>query len=324
MSEVTRVDKLVAQLQKLVNWLRALTWRKVIDGFYWGRKYIVTAIIYAAFLMFGTEITWKELFDEKFGEFKHTNRTFTDTSDLELLLQEAKDSLKTAEARRDGIWDKCKTLLGLSSLLLTIISVLFPKISFDSGKTKLLFAIAALPLLIAVVLFAVLLGVRTGMRVEIEQADAQRNSNDLKKTLINNYLQCGTNLENQNNYTLEVYKVARFFFLSSTTLLVAILFVNLICASVNQQAIAVAKELKTDTNFLRTIQGDRGVRGDKGDVGPPGQKGDPGPQGVPGAPGPKGDRGEPGPKGDRGEPGLRGDRGPAGPPGPKGDPGSKS
>lgn len=79
-------------------------------------------------------------------------------------------------------------------------------------------------------------------------------------------------------------------------------------------------------------KGDPGQKGDPGEKGAPGEKGDPGDRGVPGekgdtgaagAAGPPGEKGAPGEKGDAGEPGAKGDTGDRGLPGEKGDPGDK-
>ena len=75
-----------------------------------------------------------------------------------------------------------------------------------------------------------------------------------------------------------------------------------------------------------------GVKGDKGDIGPQGPigptgpqgpRGVDGPQGLQGNIGPQGPQGNIGPKGDTGERGPKGDIGPAGPKGDKGDNGTQ-
>lgn len=59
----------------------------------------------------------------------------------------------------------------------------------------------------------------------------------------------------------------------------------------------------------------------KGDPGPRGEQGIPGPQGLPGEPGPQGQTGEAGPQGPAGEAGPMGEAGPQGVAGPQGEPG---
>lgn len=66
-----------------------------------------------------------------------------------------------------------------------------------------------------------------------------------------------------------------------------------------------------------------GVKGDKGDIGPQGPIGPTGPQGPRGVDGPQGLQGNIGPKGETGERGPKGDIGPAGPKGDKGDNGTQ-
>ena len=83
----------------------------------------------------------------------------------------------------------------------------------------------------------------------------------------------------------------------------------------------------TEEEWLDSLKGDtgpRGEKGDKGDTGPRGEKGDKGdtgPQGDKGDAGPQGPAGADGAPGKDGEKGDKGDPGEAGPKGEKGDPG---
>jgi hypothetical protein len=276
------------------------SFRNILDLFYWLRKVVITAITYSSLYLFGSEAKWNDLLDEQFSSFQHTKRVLTKNSDLNFLLEQAKDHLKNAEERRSDTMDKCKTLLILSSLLMTLVGVLFPKTPFSSIWMRILFFAAALALLNAVVLVVVIFGVRADMRLEMEPKDVKLSTDELKKRLINDYFQCRTDRDNRNDYLVEVYKAARFFFLFALTLLALTFSFNIFLISPNAQELAVANELRADTNFVQT------VRGSKGD------------------PGPKGDLGRPGPKGDRGEKGETGDRGPKGDRGEKGDPAAKS
>ena len=129
-----------------IHFLKNCSPRRVLDGFYSLRRVVATAITYGSLYIFGSDVTWNELRDESFISSKHTDRTLPKGADLDLILGEAKDCLKTAQARRDGITDKCKTLLTLSSLLLAIVGILYPKTSFGSLVTQLLFLASLLAL----------------------------------------------------------------------------------------------------------------------------------------------------------------------------------
>jgi hypothetical protein len=274
--------------------------RNILDLFYWIRKLVTTGVAYASLHLFGSESTFEELWLEKFSSFTHTNRELTKENDLDFLLEQAKDHLKTADERRNGTMDKCKTLLTLSSLLLTLVGILLPKAPFGSICMRILIFGAALALLNAVVLVVIIFGVRADMRLEVKPKDVILITDELKKRLINNYFQCRTDRDNRNDYLVEVYKAARFFFLFALTLLVALFSLNYFLLAQQDQVKVVAGELRSDTNFVQSI------RGPKGDPGLPGPRGERGDRGLTGPKGDPGDRGLPGPKGDRGPKGERG------------------
>jgi len=268
--------------------------QKILDKFYWLRKYFVTAITYLSIRLFGIEATWQQVWQESFDSFKHTNLDLSRAGDLSLIHAEAKECLKNSEARLAAITDKCKNLITLSSLLLTLVATLLTKGSTDSVLIRVLFFASGLAFFNAVVLLMVFFGVRAITTIDIEQNEANLPSDDFKKCLINIYFKCRTDLDNRTDYLVEVYKVARFFFLSAFTLLVLLFSLNLFLLSSHNLEKAVARELQTNTNFLQSIRGEKGDPGAKGDAGPKGDRGD------------KGDRGE---KGDSGVVGVRGDVG---------------
>jgi hypothetical protein len=268
--------------------------QKGLDGFHGLRKKIVTTITYLSFRFYATEVTWDEVFNETFKDAReYKELTLSMEENLDILLGEARTGLAAAETRRSGITDKCKTLLTLSSVFLALAGFLLPKSLSNSTWVALPFFLSALAFLNVIMLLVVFFGVRVIMTVHIDQKEATLPEKDLKKKLINSHLQCQTELDNRTDYLVEVYKVARFFFLSAFSLLVLTVGLNSLLISPDAQAKAIAKELRTDTNFVQSI------RGEKGDPGPPGAQGSRGPKGDPGS---KGERGDPGPKGDKGGP----------------------
>ena len=98
------------------------------------------------------------------------------------------------------------------------------------------------------------------MTVHIDQKEATLPEKDLKKKLINSHLQCQTELDNRTDYLVEVYKVARFFFLSAFSLLVLTVGLNSLLTSPDAQAKAIAIELRADTNFVQSIRGEKATR----------------------------------------------------------------
>jgi hypothetical protein len=198
---------------------------------------------------------------------------------LDALLSEAKGCLKNSEARLAGVTDKSKNLLVLGSLLLTLVTTLLARGAFDSTLMRVCFVISALAFFDTVILLMVFFDVGVGMTIDITQQEAELKADDLKKCLINLYLRCMGTLDNRTDYLVELYKVARFYFLSAFTVLVSLLILNLLLVTPKKSANAVALELRSDTNFLQSVRGDtgqQGASGPKGDPGPKGEKGEPG------------------------------------------------
>jgi hypothetical protein len=239
----------------------------ILDGFYWLRKYFVTSITYLSLRLFGSEIKWSQLLSGIFVSTKHADRNLDNAGDLSLILTEAKNCLKNSEARLLAITDKCKNLLALSSILLTLVTVLLTKSPTDSIWIRILFLISALAFFDAVILLMVFFDVGVGMSIDITQKEVDLPDDDFKKCLINLYFKCRTDLDNRTDYLVEVYKVSRFLFLSAFTALVLLFSINLFLISPKDSAKAVALELWGDTNFLQSVRGEKGTPGVKGDPG---------------------------------------------------------
>ena len=253
--------------------------QQILDRFYWLRKYLVTTITYLSLRSFGSEVIWSQVWNEDFETFKHADRNLNRAGDLSLVLIEVKDCLRNSESRLAAITDKCKNLITLSSLLLTLVAVLITKTSSDATWIRVLLLISALAFFNTVILLTVFFGVRAGMTVDIEQKEVDLPSDDLKKCLINLFLKCRTTLDNRTDYLVEVYKVARFYFLSAFTVLVLLFSLNLFLTSPNDLASATARDLRSDTNFLQSVRGEKGDPGPKGENGPKGERGEKGDSG---------------------------------------------
>lgn len=81
----------------------------------------------------------------------------------------------------------------------------------------------------------------------------------------------------------------------------------------SQQPIVQGQVPPTYDDFMATLKGEKGDKGEQGEIGPKGDEGQIGPQG------PQGEIGPQGPKGEKGDIGPKGDMGPIGPQGPKGE-----
>jgi hypothetical protein len=261
--------------------------QKLLDWFHWSRKYLVTAIAYFSLRLFATEVNWSDVWNGVYNTSKHANRDLDRTGDLSLILIEAKNSLKESENRLTAITDKCKNLLALSSILLTLVTILLTKSLSDSIWIRMLFLGSALAFFDAVILLVVFFDVGRGMSIDIGQGEINLPSDDFKKCIINLCFKCQIDLNNRTNYLVDVYKAARFFFLSALTGLVLLFSLNLFLVTPKDSAKAVAYELWSNTNFVQSVRGAKGDTGSQGGSGPKGETG------------PKGDRGERGDSGER-------------------------
>ena len=264
--------------------------QKLLDAFHYARKGLITAVAYISLRLYGSEVTVAALWKGTFDSSKHTNRNFDAVKNLDLLLSESKDLLHRAEARRALVTDKCKMLLTLSSLLLAAMGLLLPKnLAFSELWMRICLLIAALLFVNVVVLLVFFIGVGAETVIAIGQDDVSLEDHDLKKSLVNSYIRCEIDTNNKTDFLVEVYKGARFYFLSAFTLVAVLFSLNLFAHAPDEEMKAILKRLRGNQEFIDSIRGPKGEGGEKGQAGQKGDKGE------------KGERGEKGEKGERGE-----------------------
>ena len=190
--------------------------QRFLDAFYWCRRGVTWFLAYSSLRACGIEISVKDVWEGTYSEPKHVNRTLDQATELSELLSTAKECLQSAQRRRSVISDKCKMLLTFSSLLLGLIGLLLPKsFAFDPVWMRVVFFGAVAALLNTVVLLLVFVDVGRETAISLDQGDVEWKSEDLKKNLINLHIRCQTDLENRTDYLVDLYKAARFFFLSA-------------------------------------------------------------------------------------------------------------
>jgi hypothetical protein len=273
--------------------------QNLLDAFYYTRKWVVALVVFVSLRLYGSETPFRSLLSGTFTSAKHADLNLDQAKDLEILLDEAQQSLNKADVRRSIVTNKCNVLFTLSSLLLGIIGVLMPKaFAFSHTWMKILFFVAMLAFVNVVVLLVFFYGVGSEMKVNINQAQANLGADDLKKSLINLYRKCGTATENRTDFLVEIYKVAQFFFLSAFAIIALLFAVNFFTQSPDDDMKDILKSLRGNPAFIESI------RGEKGDHGERGAKGDSGAQGEQGTKGEKGDRGPQGERGEKGDNGV--------------------
>lgn len=294
---------------------RAFSWpawgqrlQHLLDQFYHLRRFVFNCIAYLLMRAYALEVTFEDIKKGKYSTAKHVNRNLDNARDLNSLLATAKDGYKAAMDRRNTITDKCKTLLIISSFIITISGLFIPKsYEFEGWLFRGLFSLAGLLLLNSVVLLLVYFSVRSETTIHLDQSLVDLEESDLKKALINDYLLCEMDTDNGTNYLVNVYEAARFFALSAFTLMLGLVAANYINHPSARDAEKVIQQLRSDPKLIDLLRGPKGDKGDKGERGTKGEKGDMGEKGEKGDMGPKGSKGDKGDKGERGEKGPKRD-----------------
>jgi len=255
-----------------------------LDAFYWIRTAFVWLIAYVSLRFYGVEVHAKDVWDGTYRGRTHANRELGKSTDLSAVLSAAKDCHKTAQERRSTITDKCKTLLTVSSLLLGLTGLLLPKpFIFDATWTRVVFFVAVAGLLNTVTLLLLFFDVGTETEISLDQQDVDLGADDLKKNLINLYLNCQNEIENRTDYLVDLYRAARFFFLLSLTLVVFLFTASFFTHAPGDEVRATIERLRGEPRLIELL------RGPKGEEGVRGSKGEQGEQGIRGQQGDRGD-----------------------------------
>ncbi len=273
--------------------------QKGLDKFHDFRKSVLDHLAFASIRLFGIEdCTFADVQGGRYEREQHQNRNLDNAKDLDALLTTAKDCFKAAADRRNLVTDKCKTLLALTSFILAVSGLFLPKVfEFDSWWMRASYFIAGLLLLNAVTMLLIYFGVGTDTTICLHQDDVNLEKDNLKKSLINLYLNCQVDTDNRSDYLLDIYKVARFFSLFAFFIILVLLSVNFLSRSSSTDAEKVVQQLRSDPSLIELLRGPKGEKGEKGDQGERGSRGE------------KGDKGDRGDRGDRGEKGEKGDKG---------------
>jgi hypothetical protein len=270
----------------------------IVDWFFYARKFVVDCITFASIRAYGIECTFADVKKRAYSHARHANLNLDDAKDLDTLLASAKDRFKDAIDRRAFVTDKAKTLITLNSALLAILAAFLPKATdFGSFWVNVLLYAGVLLLLNALVIMWVYFDIKGETVLEFQQTEVGLDKDNLKKSLVNSYLQCQVGTDNVTDYLADLYKSARFYFLSGFLIVFVIVSANFFSRSPSDDAERVIQQLRGDPKLIELLRGPKGDKGDKGEQGEKGAQGERGPRGE------KGPQGERGPKGERGEKG---------------------
>lgn len=251
--------------------------RRILDFCHYAREWIVQRLVHMCMLLYGTELSYTHVCNGAYDSTVHVDRNLDEAKDVDTLLSVAKGCWANAVERRKGVTDKCKTLLTISALLLGLCGFLLPEaFVLEALWMRVLFYCAGLMLLVTVVLLVEYFGVRAEMSIAFDQDEVSLQSKDLKKNLVNLYLRCQVDADNTTNFLVDVYKTARFFFLTAVSVIAILFTFSYFTKSATSVAEEVVRELRRDPALINLLQG---PKGDKGD---PGAQGSQGPQGQAG------------------------------------------
>lgn len=257
-----------------------------LNWFYYARRDAATLLAYVTLRCFGIEVKYGEVKSGTYASRKPSPLNLEEAKDLDTLLSLSKDLEASADKRRGTVTDKCKTLLTLGSLLLGVVGVLLPKqLAFDSWVMRAL-SIGAIALLFnAIIILLFFFDIGRDMEVSLDQTDIPLDEANLKKSLLNQHLRCCAETGNRTDYLVDLYRVARFCFLSALTIVAGLVLTSLLINSPADQTQRFVREIRSDSNLISLLRGPKGENGQKGD---------------------RGDQGGIGLKGDRGDKGERG------------------
>jgi hypothetical protein len=273
----------------------------LLYGFFLLRRHVLNFVAYMCLRIYSFDVTLDDVRDGRYKYTRHVDRNLDNAKDLDLLLVTAKDCYKSAVDHRNGVTEKCKTLLTLSSFILAISGLFIPRtFEFEGWLPRGLFLLAGLLLLVAVVLLLVYFAVTSAeTTIDLNQSEVSLEGGDLKKALINSYLRCAQDTDNRTNYLFDVYATARFFAFSAFVMMFGLVAVNYLTRPPSGDAAKVIQQLRSDPGLIELLRGPKGEKGERGERGAKGDTGDRGPRGEKGE---RGERGEKGPKGDKGDP----------------------
>lgn len=267
--------------------------QRFLDAFFHGRAFLVDIVTFASIRLFGIECTFQDVRRRAYDQLQHVDRNLDDAKDLDTLLASAKDRYKDALDRRTFVTDKTKTLVALNSAMLAIVAAFLPKAAaFDSAWLSIAFYVGVLLMLNALLIMWIYFDIKGETVVELAQSEVGLDKDNLKKATINSYLRCQVDTNNVTDFLADLYKAARFYFLSGFVVIFGIFSAAYFTRPPSSEAEKVIQQLRSDPALIDLLRGPRGKQGEKGPQGEQGFKGEQGSKGEKGEKGAKGEKGE--------------------------------
>lgn len=257
--------------------------QKLFDWFCKFRRDFANRLAFLSMRFYGFEdVSLDEINRGAYDNVQHENRKLENINDTKPILSMAKECFEESLKRRAAITDKCKTLLTVSSILLGLIGLLLPKsFTFDASWMRVICFLAILGLFNVIVLLLTFFSVGKETRIALHQSDIDLEPTDFEKNYINLYLQCEVATDNRTDYLVDLYKVARFFFLSSFSFVVILFSVSFLSNTNQNDTKNILQELQSNPELRKLLcdmteshegSGDGGIRGGKSDSDDGGKK----------------------------------------------------
>jgi hypothetical protein len=244
-----------------------------LNRFHAYRKLLVDCIAFASIRLYAVELAFRDVREGRIQERTHEAANLSAAKDLDTLLSVAKECYKIALDRRNGVTDKCKTLLALCSFILAVSSLFVPKsFEFDGLWMRLIFFGAGLLVLNAVVLLLVYFGVAKEQTLALDGPMLSLSADDAKKSLIDDYLRCEVDSENRTGYLVHVYEAARFYALTGLVLMLMLASVNYLSDEPSDAAERIVRLVRSNPRMVELLRGPKGDKGEKGERGPKGEE----------------------------------------------------
>jgi hypothetical protein len=241
-------------------------------------------IVWGLMRLFCIQCSLKEVCERKYThEGKAVGKPALDSVQaIDKVLDLAKETYERVEKRKALVDDKNKVFLGISSLLLPLVTAVIPRLPCPPvGIIPLVF------LFITAYLILTHFGVGTYNVPELKADQLNGTKEEIEKLMISEYIESADINSDRVDFYVDLFRAARRSLLLGLFALVVIAaHGSWPSASLESEEERIAKKIRSDEKLINIL------RGPKGDTGVPGPRGERGPRGD------RGPRGEPGPKGD--------------------------
>lgn len=187
----------------------------------------------------------------------------TSVQAVDKVLEFARETYERAEKRKALIDDKNKVFLGISAILLPLITAIIPRLPYPFvGILPLIF------LFVTAYLILIHFGVGIYTFPELKANQITGSEDEIKKLLIAEYYESANVNNDRLDFYVDLFRVAR------RSLMLGLFFLVVIAihgawpnASLNSEEERIVKKLRSDERLINLL------RGPKGDPGPPGEPG---------------------------------------------------